>query len=89
MFKESTWLSSKAKARILRKLDRMVLNVAYPDWLLNNAELDKLHVDSELQTYQGCFRSAISLRKWDNQNLFRLAKRTDFELPVSMPRNAE
>ena len=40
---ESDWLDGKAKQKSLEKLDSMILNVGYPDWILINEELDNYY----------------------------------------------
>ena len=40
---ESDWLDDKTKQKSLEKLDSMILNVGYPDWILINEELDNYY----------------------------------------------
>ena len=43
LIEESDWLDDKAKQKSLEKLDSMILNVGYPDWILINEELDNYY----------------------------------------------
>ncbi|KAI2799808.1 NEDD8 protease nep2 [Blomia tropicalis] len=40
---QDQWLDNITRKRSLDKLDGIVDNVAYPEWILNNDELDKFH----------------------------------------------
>ena len=40
---ESDWLDDKTKQKSLEKLNAMILNVGYPDWILINEELDNYY----------------------------------------------
>ena len=39
----SDWLDDKTKDKSLNKLNAIIENVGYPDWMLNNEELDKYY----------------------------------------------
>ena len=39
----SDWLDEETKRKSLLKLDAIIENVGYPDWLLDNQELDKYY----------------------------------------------
>ena len=39
----SDWLDDKTKDKSLHKLNAIIENVGYPDWMLNNEELDKYY----------------------------------------------
>lgn len=43
LLQESDWLDATTKKRALNKLDAIVQNVGYPDWLLNNTALDEYY----------------------------------------------
>lgn len=43
LIRQATWLDEPTRAKALEKLKLMVTNVAYPDWLQDNAMLDKYH----------------------------------------------
>jgi predicted metalloendopeptidase len=40
---ESDWLDDITKSKSLEKLDAMIENDVYPDWILDNQELDKYY----------------------------------------------
>lgn len=40
---QDQWLDNITRKRSLDKLDGIVDNIAYPEWILNNDELDKFH----------------------------------------------
>jgi predicted metalloendopeptidase len=40
---ESDWLDDITKNKSLEKLDAIIENVGYPDWILDNQELDKYY----------------------------------------------
>ena len=50
-FSGNTWLDEQTKAKSLAKLNAVHKNVAYPEWMLNNTELDRLNglEDEKLQ----------------------------------------
>ena len=43
LVKESDWLDDITKNKSLEKLDAMIENDVYPDWILDNQELDKYY----------------------------------------------
>jgi predicted metalloendopeptidase len=40
---ESDWLDDSTKNKSLEKLDAIIENDVYPDWILDNQELDKYY----------------------------------------------
>jgi predicted metalloendopeptidase len=40
---ERDWLDDITKNKSLEKLDAIIENVGYPDWILDNQELDKYY----------------------------------------------
>jgi predicted metalloendopeptidase len=40
---ESDWLDDSTKNKSLEKLDAIIENNVYPDWILDNQELDKYY----------------------------------------------
>jgi predicted metalloendopeptidase len=40
---ESDWLDDSTKNKSLEKLDAFVENVGYPDWILDNQQLDNYY----------------------------------------------
>jgi len=40
---ESNWLDDSTKNKSLEKLDAIIENDVYPDWILDNQELDKYY----------------------------------------------
>jgi predicted metalloendopeptidase len=40
---ESDWLDDRTKNKSLEKLDAIIENDVYPDWILDNQELDKYY----------------------------------------------
>ncbi len=43
LVQESDWLDGITKNKSLEKLDAMIENDVYPDWILDNQELDKYY----------------------------------------------
>jgi predicted metalloendopeptidase len=43
LVQESDWLDDITKNKSLEKLDAMIENDVYPDWILDNQELDKYY----------------------------------------------
>ena len=43
LIKENSWLDPVTKKASINKLKHVTKNVAYPDWLLDNSELDRYH----------------------------------------------
>lgn len=48
ILEESYWLDEKTRGKALQKLDSMSLHIGYPDWLMNDSEVEKLHKNSEI-----------------------------------------
>jgi hypothetical protein len=40
---ESDWLDDSTKNKLFKKLDAIIENNVYPDWILDNQELDKYY----------------------------------------------
>lgn len=49
---ENAWLDSQTKKDSLNKLNKITKNVAFPDWLLHNNELDKFYSLKEQKTLE-------------------------------------
>jgi predicted metalloendopeptidase len=43
LVRESDWLDDSTKNKSLEKLDAIIENDVYPDWILDNQELDKYY----------------------------------------------
>lgn len=90
IFSESTWLSPEAKDRFKAKLRNMKLNIGYPEWIMNDAELNRVQSQNYGdQTDQRCFTSSMAYRRWDFSPLLRSSSvREDFQLPVTSDRDS-
>jgi predicted metalloendopeptidase len=43
LVEKDTWFDNSSKNKVLEKLKAIIENVVYPDWILDNNELDKLY----------------------------------------------
>lgn len=59
---KNTWLDSKTKKASLNKLEKMTKNVAYPNWLLDNAELDEFYSLKEPKKLEKLMQNANYLQ---------------------------
>ena len=68
---DADWMSSATKVQAKEKLEKMQVNVAYPDWINDQAEVDKRYETFEVQdgNYLG---TRLSGRRWQNTEWWNL-----------------
>lgn len=72
LIKENTWLDVQTKAKALEKLNKMIKNVAYPDWILDDRKLDHFFaITNETAQTGKYFDSIVALRQLNQAATFR------------------
>jgi len=62
----------------LQKLDKMMQNIGYPDWIMNNIELDKYYDLKQLADPEKAFESMLYIQYKNGLKLFeKLRKPVD------------
>lgn len=90
MFSENTWLSKEAKRRIFEKLDNMVLNIGYPEWILNNTELNEHYKRHRIRSNgTSFFKNQLIMKRFKTDDLFETVNRHRFTLDVTEINNAQ
>lgn len=82
---ENAWLDSQTKKASLNKLKKIIKNVAFPNWLLNNTELDEFYSLKETKTLDRLLKNKnylVSLVDFTNlqmkSSIENFAKPNDF-----------
>ncbi len=55
----SDLLDEQTRYKSLQKLDKMIQNIGYPDWIMNNNELDKYYDLKEVANLEKAFESML------------------------------
>jgi predicted metalloendopeptidase len=55
----SDWLDQQTRNKSLQKLDKIMVNIGYPDWIMNNSELDKFNDLKEVASLDKAFESML------------------------------
>src|SRR5699024_10289736 len=76
LIQQTEWLDSETKNASLTKLNHVAKNIAYPEWILNNSELDQFY---SLQ-YPNVLPDLLSQKNY----LLALAKFADLQLRQSI-----
>ena len=84
---DADWMSSTTKVQAKEKLDKMKVNVAYPDWINDQKEVDKRYETFDVKdgNYIG---TRLSGRRWQNAqywNLFQDGGVVDKEMWLTGP----
>jgi len=82
---ESTWMDSSSKTELIEKVDNMVANIGYPDWIMNIASLESYY--SSMSTSKvNYFESYQNASLFLNAKTFRrLRGRIDREMWNVLP----
>lgn len=73
---------------MLGKLMKMQKNIGYPQWLLNNTELDSRYRDKRVRSNATFTKTLIGLNHFPYHRLFITIDRTYFAKPVTTINNA-
>jgi len=83
LVKEDAWLDETTRKRALDKLDGIRENVAYPEWMLINDELDKYYgfsKNKKVEVKQGeYFESILAINRFSMIKMYR-----ELPLPVNL-----
>ncbi|XP_054153018.1 neprilysin-1-like [Oppia nitens] len=83
---ESDWLDETTKSKSLDKLNAITKNVGYPDWLLNNDELDKYYQLKQKVDPKKSFEGILYLEQISVIRMFRsLREAVNLTLNWPMP----
>merc|ERR1719384_715789 len=63
---EAEWMDAETKVKAQEKADMMLQLIGYPDWLLDNAEVDKYYSDAiaDYPDGESFFSKAVVMRSW-------------------------
>lgn len=70
ILKESFWMDKETREKALQKLDAMSTYIGYPDWLMNDSEIEKLYKDLEIDE-NSYVASLLSINKFTTDHQFR------------------
>ncbi|KHJ93362.1 peptidase family M13 [Oesophagostomum dentatum] len=87
MIDQLNWMSPVSKAAAYKKIDHIVTNVGYPEWITDDAQLVKAHKALDIVDNDNYFTMVEKLRQWKIKNTWNMlfGKTTDrekFDIPA-------
>lgn len=88
IFEDNQWLSKEAKMRIFAKMDNLVTNIGFPEWIFNDTLLNEYYAAYRIRSNYSYFRSQMAFKRFSLDDLFELVDRHRFLMPVTQANNA-